>query len=71
MYQTYLVIRHYPIHPRPHQLACILFPTWSLTGWILRFLVGMLSIVCILLCFIGTQLSTGAAIETYRRGHRK
>ena len=24
-----------------------------------------------LLCFIGTQLSTGAAIETYRRGHRK
>ena len=24
-----------------------------------------------LLCFIGTQLSTGAAIETYWRGHRK
>ena len=27
--------------------------------------------VTYVLCFIGTQLSTGAAIETYRRGHRK
>ena len=27
-------------------------------------------LISYVLCFIGTQLSTGAAIETYRRGHR-